>query len=223
MSLFDALLFDLDGLLVDTEQLHWKAYRSMCEHFGCKLTWGFPLYLEIAGGSAKGIEERMRQELPRLFLGRTWEELYAIKRQKLFDLLAHSPIPLMKGVAEALPALAEEGVPMAVVTHSPKAFVDLVKKAHPVFEAMTAWVYREMYSAPKPAPDGYLRACQEIGVTPERSVGFEDTVRGIESLVAAGVRPVLVNANDPSARSYCEERGIPVFSGFDDAVNAVGR
>ena len=223
-SLFDvdAMLFDLDGLLVDTEQLHWKAYRQMCEHFGCRLDWEFPLYLQIAGGSAGGIHEKMKKEIPQLFEGRTWEQLYDVKRQKLFDLLAHAEIPLMKGVAKALPILARAGVPMVVVTHSPKAFVDLVRAAHPLFSLMKSWVYREMYSAPKPAPDGYLRACQEVGVDPRRTVGFEDTVRGIESLVAAKIRPVLINASDASARAYCQEKGIRVFSSFDEMMDAGG-
>jgi beta-phosphoglucomutase len=214
----DAMLFDLDGLLVDTERLHWQAYRQMCEHFGCKLDWEFPLYLQIAGGSAGGIREKMKEEIPQLFEGRSWEQLYDIKRQKLFDLLAHTTIPLMKGVAEALPALANNGVPMVVVTHSPKAFVDLVRSAHPLFSLMSSWVYREMYNAPKPDPDGYLRACQEVHVVPNRAVGFEDTIRGIESLVAAKVQPVLINANDPSAQSYCKERGISTFSSFDEMM-----
>ena len=218
--LFDggAMLFDLDGLLVDTEQLHWKAYRGMCEQFGCTLDWDFPLDLEVAGAAAGGIQKRMRAELPKLFEGRTWEELYEVKRQKLFDLLAHSPIPLMKGVAEVLPILAAASKPMVVVTHSPKAFVDLVRAAHPLFALMTSWVYREMYDAPKPAPDGYLRACREIGVSPKDAVGFEDTIRGIESLAAAEVQPVLVNASDPSVRLYCKERGIRVFSSFEEMV-----
>ena len=218
--MFDAkaLLFDLDGLLVDTEQLHWKAYRHMCEQFGCTLNWDFPLYLEVAGGSAGGIRDRMKRELPRLFAGRTWEQLYEIKRQKLFDLLGHSSIPLMNGVAEALPILAASKAPMAVVTHSPKAFVDLVRAAHPLFSLMTLWVYREMYDAPKPAPDGYLWACKELGVSPKEAVGFEDTIRGIESLLASGVRPILVNNSDPSARLYCTERGIRSFSSFEEVA-----
>ena len=56
--LFDggAMLFDLDGLLVDTEQLHWKAYRGMCEQFGCTLDWDFPLYLEVGSNNPDGIE-----------------------------------------------------------------------------------------------------------------------------------------------------------------------
>ena len=217
------MLFDLDGLLVDTEQLHWQAYRHMCEHFGCALEWDFPLYLQIAGGSAGGIRDRMREELPQLFEGRTWDQLYEVKREKLFDLLAHSPIPLMKGVAESLPVLAKMGIPMVVVTHSPRAFVDLVQASHPVFALMASWVYREMYSAPKPAPDGYLQACHMVEVDPKRAIGFEDTVRGIESLVAAQVLPVLINASDPSARSYCQEKGIRVLASFNEVAKIFAR
>jgi beta-phosphoglucomutase len=212
----DLVLFDLDGLLVDTERLHWKAYQKMCEAFGSTMDWDYPIYLRVAGGSAHGIQKQLLEEIPSLFHGRTWEELYAVKKEKFFELLTSSPIPLMPGVEQCLPRLATLQKPMVVVTHSPQRFVEMVQSSCPVFKLITRWVSREMYDAPKPAPDGYRVACSMMKVPPERAVGFEDTVRGIDSLLAAGVYPVLVNANDQSARAYCEERGGMVFSTFDE-------
>jgi HAD superfamily hydrolase (TIGR01509 family) len=210
----DLFLFDLDGLLVDTEMLHWKAYQKMCQAFGYTLGWDYPTYLGVAGGSADGIHKRIQREIPQLFHGRMWEELYAVKKEKFFEILASSPIPLMPGVEQCLPRLAAFQKPMAVVTHSPKRFVEMVQASHPVFGWITRWVSREMYDAPKPAPDGYLAACRELKVPPDRAIGFEDTVRGIDSLLAAGVHPVLVNENDQSARAYCEQKGLSVIASF---------
>lgn len=218
MRSFDLVLFDLDGLLVDTERLHWQAYRQMCQEYGYVMDWDYPLYLQVAGGSAEGIRDRLQREHPGLFDGRTWAELYEVKRQKLFALLASSQISLMQGVEEVVSMFAREKIPMWVVTHSPKAFVDLVQKAHPIFLQFRGWVYREMYGAPKPAPDGYRIACQNAGVAPDRAIGFEDTVRGIDALVAAHIRPVLVNMADSSARTYCNERGIESYCSFDEVV-----
>lgn len=218
LEAIDLFLFDLDGLLVDTEMLHWKAYRSMCEIFGCRLDWEYSAYLQLAGGSSDGIQRRLHQELPQLFSGRTWEELYAVKKQKFLELLASSAIPLMPGVQECLPRLARLQKPMVVVTHSPKAVVERVRTAHSVFSSITHWISREMYDAPKPAPDGYIAACLGQRVPPERAVGFEDSVRGVDSLLAAGVYPVLVNACDRTAQSYCRRKGVCVMSSLSEVA-----
>ena len=212
----ELILFDLDGLLVDTERLHWQAYRQMCQTFGQTLTWDYLTYLEVAGGSAGGICERMRREIPGLFQGREWEELYEVKRESLYEILATSPIPLMPGAEHCLRLLAGTGKPLVVVTHSPRKFVDMVRAAHPVFSLINEWISREMYGAPKPAPDGYLKACSDLRIAPERAIGFEDTVRGIESLLAARIQAVLVNATDQSAHRACEGKGVTIIESLGD-------
>ena len=217
----DLFLFDLDGLLVDTEILHWKAYQKMCQEFGFSLGWDYPTYRDVAGGSSDGIRQRLAQEIPQLFYGRTWEDLYAVKKEKLFDLLSTSKITLMPGVEACLSSLTFLKKPMVVVTHSSKRFVEMIQQAHPVFSLITRWIYREMYQAPKPSPDGYKTACLQMNVAPERAVGFEDTIRGIDALVSAGVNPVLVNAEDQSARSYCQQKGIPVLSSLELVLSAI--
>ncbi len=214
----DLFLFDLDGLLVDTEQLHWTAYQAMCQLFGCTMDWDYPTYLRVAGGSADGIQQRLRREMPQLFIGRTWEDLYAIKKEKFLELLASSSIPLMPGVEQCLSDLVRLGKPMVVVTHSPQIVVERVQGSHRIFDCMAQWISREMYKAPKPAPDGYATACSRMNIAPERAVGFEDTIRGIDALLAAGVVPILVNAHDESARRYCCQKGIRVLSSLADLL-----
>ena len=145
----DLILFDLDGLLVDTERVHWKAYQKMCQEFGCTLDWDFPTYFGIAGASSEGIQNRIQQEIPHLFHGRTWEELYAVKKEKFFELMTQLPIPLMPGVEQCLPLLATLHKPMAVVTHSPRRFVEMVQQSHPVFDLISTWISREEYQVPQ--------------------------------------------------------------------------
>jgi len=123
----------------------------------------------------------------------------------------------MAGVEGALEYMSTLNIPMVVVTHSPVQVVDAVKNK-PMFSAISSWISRDDYTRPKPAPDGYLVACKKLGISPEHAIGFEDAVRGIESLVAAGCQPVLINANNNDARQTCISRGIPVFSSFADVV-----
>jgi HAD superfamily hydrolase (TIGR01509 family) len=186
-------LFDLDGLLVDTERFHWQAYQEMCQQYGQSLLWDFDVYLQISGSSDTAIRERLFVEYPSLFEGRSWEEMYTTKSLILHKFLCSLPIPLMLGVEELLNKFSEESKRMVVVTHSSEAVVSAVRKSHPVFSKISTWISRAQYQRAKPAPDCYLLACSVCSVKPEDAVGFEDSLRGIQALVSAGCRPVLVN------------------------------
>lgn len=216
---FSAIFFDLDGLLVNTEALHWKAYQDMCSKNGCRLDWDFTTYYSIASRSANGVRDRLFHEMPALFKEKTWEELYQEKRKALQDHIAHDAVPLMPGVEEVLLSLAEVNVPIAVVTHSPKPFVDHIRKQHDCFSVIQEWFTRECYSNPKPAPDGYLYACDFFGVEPSTVIGFEDSLRGIEALTGAGCKPVIVQMYDQSAVSYCREKGIFTLDRIDRVLS----
>jgi HAD superfamily hydrolase (TIGR01509 family) len=203
------LLFDLDGLLVDTEAFHWKAYRATCEKLGGSLPWSFEKYLSLSGKSATAIEEQLRQEQPSLFAGRTWNDIYIEKKRQLEYILSTQFIPLMPGVKPFIEAHAHK--PMAVVTNSPKSFTELVVKSHPFLATIPCWVYREKYHAPKPSPEGYLLACTEMNVAPADALGFEDSLRGVDALLKAGCTPILVNDRDLEFQKVCVERKILVI------------
>ena len=211
---YKLFLFDLDGLLVDTEVFHWQAYKQVVESWGGTFDWDYSSYLVVAGKSASSIRERIEEEQPNLFIKRSWKEFYAEKKSTFLQLLAKSEISLMSGVERALAYISTLDVPMVVVTHSPIQVVDAVKKI-PILSSISEWISREDYDLPKPAPDGYLVACKKFDVFPEDAIGFEDAVRGIDSLLAAGCQPVLVNKSNEEARQTCAARGVPVFSSFE--------
>lgn len=206
------LLFDLDGLLVDTEAFHWQAYKATCEKLGGALPWNFQKYLVLSGKSATAIEDALRDEQPSLFAGRTWHDIYVEKKRQLAAILATQEIPLMPGVKDFIEAHLYK--PMAIVTNSPKAFTELVVKSHPFLSSVACWVYREKYNAPKPSPEGYLLACREMNVTPSDAIGFEDSLRGVEALLNAGCTPILVNGREPEFQKACAERNILVVPSF---------
>lgn len=210
------LLFDLDGLLVDSEIFHWMAYQRMVEQLGGQLQWDYLTYLQVAGTSSQAVRERLAKEFPELFERYSWDEMYTVKREQLEKLLDTNPVPLMPGVEQFLSALKESSAGLAVVTHSPLRFVEQVRAAHPVLAGIDLWVYREMYIHPKPAPDCYTTACALRGVAPDRTIGFEDSWRGIEALGAAGCRPVLVNGRDAELRRRCQELSMCAVSSFDE-------
>lgn len=215
---FQAIFFDLDGLLVNTEALHWIAYKDMCAENGVNLPWSFDFYYSLASRSASGVHSELLRQFPELFKMKSWEALYQEKRKNYRIRMQEGVIPMMPGVEKVLDSLQDANIPIAVVTHSPQEFVDHISKQHRSFSVIQRWFARESYLNPKPAADGYIAACQFFDVEPEKTVGFEDSLRGIEALEGAKIRPILVQKFDQEARLFCMKKGITVYSTIDEVL-----
>jgi beta-phosphoglucomutase len=98
----------------------------------------------------------------------------------------------MPGVESLLTLLDQKGIRRCVVTNSFRSQVDLIRTHQKVLQTIPHWITREDYENPKPAPDGYLRAIELYGQPGDRVVGFEDSLRGIQSLQKTPALPVLV-------------------------------
>ncbi|HWO82369.1 MAG TPA: HAD family phosphatase [Solirubrobacterales bacterium] len=181
-ALPDAVVFDNDGLLLDTESVWTRAEEDLFERRGLEFTPADKL--ELVGTSAEiagGILERRLGEPGRA------EELLEELNALVVAELEHG-VEAMVGARELLERLRERGVPVGLVSNSPLRFVkrsieivgfeghfDVVLSAHEV-------------AAPKPAPDPYLEACRRLGVEPGPSVvALEDSPTGVAAARAAGL------------------------------------
>ncbi|MDN3505867.1 MAG: HAD family phosphatase [Simkaniaceae bacterium] len=192
---YDLILLDMDGLLVDTERLHFAAYQALAKRYGYELSWDMDQYLKVAHSSAEGLKEAIHPHISAT--QKEWSQLYEEKKAIYLDLLHKGTVALMPGVKEFLSELFRSGKKSCVVTNSPKEQVDVIRKALPILEGIPNWVTREVYERPKPAPDGYLKALDLLAVDGDRVVGFEDSLKGIEALEGAGVEAVLVSPTSP--------------------------
>ena len=191
---YQLFLFDFDGLLVNTEEIHFQAYRNMCEKYGFKLDWSFERYCHAAHYRAEGLREEIYQTLPQLYQAEPqWDVLYAYKRKQVIHLLESGAIQLMPGVEELLMKLQKANIKRCVVTHSPNSLVDVVRSQHSILDTIPHWITREHYTQPKPHPEGYQLAIQKFSSPEDNIIGFEDTPRGIEALLQTPAKPVLVS------------------------------
>jgi HAD superfamily hydrolase (TIGR01509 family) len=200
MSLPDAVVFDNDGLLLDTESVWTRAEESLFERRGIEFTAEHKR--ELVGTSAEiagGILER-RLEEP----GRAVELIEELNELVVAE-LAHG-VEAMVGARELLHQLKERGTPIGLVSNSPLVFVrrsleivgfedrfDVVLSAHEV-------------AAPKPAPDPYLEACRRLGVEAGPSViALEDSPTGVAAARAAGLTVIGVPSLDGIELSEAHE------------------
>ncbi|MFM1812095.1 MAG: hypothetical protein RLZZ336_1033 [Cyanobacteriota bacterium] len=180
-----ACLFDLDGLLLDTEPLHSQAWQQAAHQFGLDLT--VDQLLALRGRRRLDCAEQVRhwidqagQVVPSV------EELLAV-RQPIAERLLPSAPP-MPGAVGLIAACQARGVPMAMVTSSSRAAVALKEAPHPWLAAITVRVHGDdpALAAGKPAPDPYLLAARRLGVDPRDCWAFEDSQAGVQSAAAAG-------------------------------------
>jgi HAD superfamily hydrolase (TIGR01509 family) len=212
---FQLFLFDLDGLLVNTEELHYEAYVTMLKRRGYTLEWDFPTYFQIAQQDSKAPEIHIYKEFPQLQKEEpNWSILYAEKKQIVTDLLREKGAPLLPGVHELLTKLAALNKKRCVVTHSPKELVTLLQKHHPILKTITHWITREDYSKPKPDPEGYMKAISQFEAPGDKIIGFEDSVRGMKALMQTKAVAVYINAFDQNNRAHFESLSVPTFESF---------
>lgn len=190
---FELFLFDFDGLLVDTERLHYEAYRETCAVRGLDLNWDMHEYGRAAYFHASRLREVLMARFPEV-LGRDdlWEAFYAEKKERFIE-LAQS-VQLMPGVEALLKEIAAANKQRAVVTNSTLAMVNSARESLPQLNLIEHWVTREDYKEAKPSPDGYNLAIKRYAKSSDRVIGFEDTPKGLESLIATQrAVPVLVS------------------------------
>jgi HAD superfamily hydrolase (TIGR01509 family) len=191
-----ACLFDLDGLLLDTEPLHSEAWQQAADHFGLGLT--VDRLLALRGRRRLDCAEQVRH-----WIGQAGQVVPSVDallavRQPIAERLLPSAQP-MPGAVALIAACQARGVPMAMVTSSSRAAVALKEAPHPWLAAISVRVHGDdpALLAGKPAPDPYLLAAQRLGVDPRRCWAFEDSQAGVQAAVAAGcLVHVLVHRHD---------------------------
>jgi HAD superfamily hydrolase (TIGR01509 family) len=173
---YAAVLWDLDGTIVDTEPLWMAAEHELAAAHG--KIWTEEDALQLVGNSLIASGEYIRD---RLELAMTAEEVVDF----LVDRLAASlrgHVEWRPGARELITALAEVGVPQALVTMSYASIAEPVAAVLPFAAAVTG----DAVSRPKPFPDPYLLAAEKLGVDASRCLAIEDSRTGATSANAAG-------------------------------------
>ena len=184
----DAVLFDMDGLLVDSEPLWTIAEEELAEKLGG--AWDDVIKAEVVGTRLDVSVPRILQHFgvdpteaavdeARLFLLDRMVELYATE------------LPVHDGALELLDALNARGVPTALVSSSYRALVDAALKALTGHEFKLTLAGDEVRHG-KPDPEPYLTACEHLGVAPARAIVLEDARSGVLSAEAAGCAVLVV-------------------------------
>lgn len=180
----DAIVFDNDGLLLDTEVAWSRAEIRLFRHHGGTFTDEHKR--DLIGSShtvAAGKLEAM--------LGMPGQGMALM--DELHDLVmeeARAGVDPRPGAVELVDALRDAGIPVAVASNSARDFLDLVLSGAGMADRFAVTVAGDEVAHPKPAPDIYLEACRRLGADPAASVALEDSPTGAAAAQAAGLHVI---------------------------------
>ena len=190
---YQLFLFDFDGLLVNTEDLHYRAYKEMCANRGFNLDWSFERYCQAAHYGARDVEKQIYERFPALKEKEPhWPTLYAEKKQAYLNLLRKGQVELMPGAEKMLTLLEKAEVNRCVVTNSAEELVSTIRKQNPILDSIPHWITREHYKEAKPSSECYEYAIEHLASKGAAVIGFEDSPRGITALQGTRAKAVLV-------------------------------
>lgn len=182
----EAVLFDMDGLLFDTEALWQEALLAAAAEAG----------LEVPQHVYDGSIGVRRSQCGPLFLTHFGEDFpftnFHAGWRRHFWIVAEARPALKPGVPELLDLLDTLGLPRAIATSSSAATVERHLAAHGLTGCFDALVCRGDYESGKPAPDPFLKAAERLGVEPCLCLALEDSHVGVRSAAAAGTMTVMV-------------------------------
>ena len=188
---FEAVVFDMDGLLIDSEPLWGRAEAALVEAHGGRLSRADRLATIGRSIDASIAIHAERLGLPAAILPDLRRELIATVRA----LYATEGV-IRPGAAELVERLTGR-LPLGLASNSDRDLVDLALGRIGLAGRFETIVTAADVARAKPAPDAYLELCRRLGVDPSGAIGFEDSPSGIEALRAAGIAAVGVRAGGP--------------------------
>ena len=183
--MIEAVVFDLDGVLLDSEQVWDEVREELVKERGGR--WHEQAQTEMMGMSSVEWSRYMHDELD---LPEPPEEISAEVVRRL-DEVYRKRLPLIDGAREAVERLAARW-PLGLASSSNREVIDLVLDLSGLARYFRVTVSSEEVPRGKPAPDVYLEAARGLGVPPERCAAVEDSHNGIRSAKAAGMRVIAI-------------------------------
>ena len=188
-----AVIFDMDGVIVDSEPLHKEVERKMFAEFGMSISP--EQQHRFTGTSNANMWTQLKVEFK---LPKEVDYYVAIKEERyLKALAANGSVSLIPGVEELLKSLYNHGVTIALASSSSLTNIDLVLRKFNIGRYFKALASGEEVTLAKPNPAVFLLAAQRLGVNPSSCVVIEDSTNGVVAAKAAGMACVGLQADFP--------------------------
>lgn len=183
----EAVVFDMDGVIFDSERLVVDCWKPIAEKYQIR-------DIEKACFACMGINQAATREKMKQMYGENFPyDTYKAEVSALFfERTKDGNLPIKEGVKELLTYLKENQMKIALASSTRREVVQRELKEGGLFDYFDKIICGDMVTRSKPAPDIFLKACEELDVMPQRAYAIEDSYNGIRSAYAAGMKPIMV-------------------------------
>lgn len=203
-----AVIFDMDGVIVDNYSYHQKAWSIFCKKYKINLDATFRS--KVFGGTNKDhLEAFFNRELTS-----TEISIYEYEKESLYRDLYKSDISPVAGIIEFLENLYHNRVPMVVATSSPPVNADFVLERTNTRKYFSSVFTASDVTKGKPDPEIYLKAIESLNRNPQDCIVFEDSISGINAAKNAGAKVIALATTHPKEDLPEVDLVIPDFKGF---------
>ena len=182
-----AVIFDMDGVILDTEKLFFKYWRLAAKLHGYEMSEQVALH--IRSFSAHFAVPYFKEQFGEDF---DYAAVRATRKELMERDLAENGIPLKEGIRELMETLKRKGILTAIATSTDYERTERYLKCLGLFDLFDRIICAPMVKVGKPAPDIYLYACEQLGLAPKDCLAVEDSPNGIKSGFAAGCRVCMI-------------------------------
>ena len=204
------IIFDMDGTLIDTEKYYQEFWPKALAEFGYEITKEQTLSIRSLG----------RPFAPQRFRGWYGEDFDYMKVREyrkglVEEMIRESGIPLKSGAKEILTWLRENGILTCIATANDYERTERYLKKIGLFEYFDKIICANMVEKGKPAPDIYAYACEQLGLSPDRTFAVEDSPNGVMSAYRAGCNVIMI----PDLTQPDEELQKVLYKKIDSLIN----
>ena len=182
-----AIIFDMDGLMIDSERVTRDSYRKALQELGLEMSDAF--YASLLGKNQRQIYARINEEYGSDFDA---DALYKRVHQLNNELYDSQGVPVKKGLRELLAYLQEQDIPRVIATSSERRRVEDILKRTGLTDLFNDMICGDEIVKGKPNPEIFLKAAAKAGVSPQDGLVLEDSYSGMEAGAAAGIPVICV-------------------------------
>lgn len=183
------VVFDMDGVLLDTESVCRKAWYLCGPQYGIKASSVEPLLRKCVGSSQEKMEETLYLELGKDFPAKDFLQAAA---EEIQQELKRDGIPIKRGASEILTSLSKRGARLALASSTKTSQVEEELSKAGLYGYFHYVIGGDRIKRSKPDPEIYRKACQGLGVLPEEAYAVEDSYNGVRSASRAGLKTLMV-------------------------------
>lgn len=206
-----AVIFDMDGVLIDSEPVHMEADRRLMKELGLNFEKSY--YIQFVGSTADYMWDKMIKDFS---LSQTPEQLMAMSNRFVKEINGAGGYPQIPGAAELVKRMSGEDILLAVASSSGMTRIQSVLNNMGLQSDFDGIVSGTQVENPKPAPDTFLKAAELLQVSPSECLVIEDSWNGMKAAKAAGMVCLGYENPDSDMNKQNMEYADYIVQGFED-------